>query len=69
MWGPYLVHKRILMIDKQIEHAVDYFSKAYINKSGCSAVDSLLFGNQKLSPTQLIQLLGQIGIFSRTNLV
>ena len=28
MWGPYLVHKRILMIDKQIEHAIDYFSKA-----------------------------------------
>ena len=28
MWGPYLVHKQILMIDKQIEHAVDYFSKA-----------------------------------------
>ena len=25
MWGPYLVHKRILMIDKQIEHAVDYY--------------------------------------------
>ena len=28
MWGPYLVHKRILMIDKQIEHAANYFSKA-----------------------------------------
>ena len=28
MWGPCLVHKRIPMIDKQIEHAVDYFSKA-----------------------------------------
>ena len=28
MWGPYLVHKRILMIDKQIEHAIDNFSKA-----------------------------------------
>ena len=25
-WGPYLVHKRILMIDKQIEHAVDYYT-------------------------------------------
>ena len=25
MWGPYLVHQRILMIDKQIEHAIDYF--------------------------------------------
>ena len=35
MWGPYLVHKRILVIDKQIEHAVDYFSKS-LNKSGCS---------------------------------
>ena len=29
MWGPYLVHKH-LMIDKQIEHAVDYYSKALI---------------------------------------
>ena len=28
MWGPYLVHKQIRMIDKQKEHAVDYFSKA-----------------------------------------
>ena len=28
VWGPYLVHKRILIIDNQIEHAVDYFSKA-----------------------------------------
>ena len=28
MWGPHLVHKRILMIDKQIEHAVDYSSKS-----------------------------------------
>ena len=28
MWGLYLVHKRILMIDKQIDHAVDYLSKA-----------------------------------------
>ena len=27
MWGPYLVHKRILTIDKQIEHAVHYFRK------------------------------------------
>lgn len=26
--GPFIVHKRILMIDKQIEHAADYFSKA-----------------------------------------
>ena len=25
MWGPYLVRKRILMIDKQIEPAIDYF--------------------------------------------
>ena len=26
MWGPYLVHKQILIIiDKQLEHAVDYF--------------------------------------------
>ena len=30
MWGAYLVHKRILVIDKQLEHAVGYFSKAKI---------------------------------------
>ena len=40
LWGPYLVHKRILMIDKQIEHAVDYFSNWSPNKSGCPADDS-----------------------------
>ena len=28
MWGAYLVHKRMLMIDKQIEHVVDHRSKA-----------------------------------------
>ena len=29
MWGPYLGHKRILMIDKQTEHAADYFNILY----------------------------------------
>ena len=30
MWAPYLVHMQILMLDKQIEHAVDYFSQDQI---------------------------------------
>ena len=29
MWGAYLVRKRRLMINKRMEHAVDYFSKAW----------------------------------------
>ena len=37
MWGPYLAHHRVLL-DKQVEHAVDYFSQEMSrpNESGCS---------------------------------
>ena len=35
MWGPYLVHQRILMLDKQIEKDVEYFTQ-HIDKSDCS---------------------------------
>lgn len=30
MWGSYLVHQRILVLDKQLEHAVDYCSQDQI---------------------------------------
>ena len=36
LWGPYLVYKRILKTNEQLEHAVDYFmwiSRSRIKKS------------------------------------
>ena len=53
MWGPYLVHKRILMIDKQIQHAVDYSSTASIKVVAHSAYHRQRVRNLSVSGTFL----------------